>query len=125
MPVKRAEGPKLHVCFCCPPILIPSQTFYIQAPHRPENHILYDKFMSKSQLHFPSQTRPCGSVYLGIDVCVCVGGWVGGGGVEVKWIFFAADVAAIYPTPVTCLATATKEIGGTERNTSPNFPYLP
>ena len=37
MPVKRAEGPKLHVCFCRPPVLIPSRTFYIRAPHGPES----------------------------------------------------------------------------------------
>ena len=35
-PVKRAEGPKLNVCFCHPPFLIPSQTFYIWVPHGPK-----------------------------------------------------------------------------------------
>ena len=36
MPVKRAEGPKLYVCFCRPPFLIPSQTFYIWVTHGPK-----------------------------------------------------------------------------------------
>ena len=35
-PVKRAEGPKLYVCFCRPPILIPSQIFYIWVPPGPK-----------------------------------------------------------------------------------------
>ena len=35
-PVKRAEGPKLYVCFCRPPFLIPSQTFYIWVTHGPK-----------------------------------------------------------------------------------------
>ena len=34
--VKRAEGPKLYVCFCCPPFLIPSQTFYIWVTQGPK-----------------------------------------------------------------------------------------
>ena len=35
-PVKRTEGPKLYVCFCRPPFLIPSRIFYIWAPHGPK-----------------------------------------------------------------------------------------
>ena len=34
--VKRAEGPKLYVRFCRPPLLIPSQTFYIWVPRGPK-----------------------------------------------------------------------------------------
>ena len=35
-PVKRAERPKLCVCFCRPPFLIPSQIFYVWVPHGPK-----------------------------------------------------------------------------------------
>ena len=35
-PVKRAEEPKLYVCFCRPPFLILSRAFYIWVPHGPK-----------------------------------------------------------------------------------------
>ena len=35
-PVKRTEGPKLYVCFCRPPFLIPSRTFLIWASPEPK-----------------------------------------------------------------------------------------